>query len=144
MLLEVHNSGCLKMTLEAAGTRFIIFNIKSFPVCQKQGAIPYKAEPAIPYRAWPAIPDKHENGLWQPQNDLGSCWDQAYHFQHQKLPLYAQSSEPFHTGHGWPFRTNTQAQQTNKFHFSLLVYIYILYILYCICIYCRPLIYNNL
>ena len=42
----------------------------------------------------------------------------AYYFQHQKLPLYAQSREPFHTGHGWPFRTNTQA---NKFLFALLV-----------------------
>ena len=50
------------------------------------------------------------NGLEWPQNDLGGCLDQAYHFQHQKLPLYAQSREPF--------RTNTQA---NKFLFALLV-----------------------
>ena len=34
------------------------------------------------------------------------------HFQHQKLPLYAQSREPFHTGHGWPFRTNTQTNSS--------------------------------
>ena len=44
----------------------------------------------------------------RPQNDLGGCWDQGYHFQHQKLPLYAQSREPFHTGHGRPSRTNTK------------------------------------
>ena len=98
-----------------------------------------------------------KNGLGRPQNDLGGCWDQAYHFQHQKLPRvslqeatptakspmgmmapsasippqpptstvlvknalwfqslpYAPSREPFHTGHGRPFRTNTQAN-TNK------------------------------
>ena len=41
--------------------------------------------------------------LRRPQNDLAGCRDQAYHFQHQKLPLYAQSREPFHTGHGRPF-----------------------------------------
>ena len=50
----------------------------------------------------------HKNGLGRPQNDLGGCRDQVYHFQHQKLPLYAQSREPFHTGHGRPFQTNTQ------------------------------------
>ena len=49
-----------------------------------------------------------KNGLGRPQNDLGGCRDQVYHFQHQKLPLYAQSKEPFHTGHCRPFRTNTQ------------------------------------
>ena len=59
-----------------------------------------------------------KNGLGRPQNDLGGYWDQAYHFQHQKLPLYAQSREPFHAGHGRPFRTNTQA---NKCLFALLV-----------------------
>ena len=42
------------------------------------------------------------------QNDLRGCRDQVYHFHHQKLPLYAQSREPFHTGHGRPFWTNTQ------------------------------------
>ena len=41
------------MTSEAAGTRSIIFSIKSYPVCPEQGA--------IPYRAWLAIPDKHAN-----------------------------------------------------------------------------------
>ena len=51
-------------------------------------------------------PSVSKNGLGRPQNDLGGCRDQAYHFQHQKLPLYAQSREPFHTGHGRPFRTN--------------------------------------
>ena len=80
---------------------------KVTPVCPKQGA--------IPYRAWLTILDKHEN-------DLGGCRDQAYDFQHQKLPLYAQSREPFHTGHGRPFWTNTQAnKQTNKFLFALLI-----------------------
>ena len=49
-----------------------------------------------------------KNGLGRPQNDLGGCRDQAYHINHQKLPLYAQSREPFHTGHGRPFRTNTK------------------------------------
>ena len=49
-------------------------------------------------------PSVSQNGLGQPQNDLGGCQDQAYHFQHQKLPLYARSREPF--------RTN---MQTNKF-----------------------------
>ena len=52
-----------------------------------------------------------KNGLGRPQNDLGGCRDQAYHFHHQKLPLtrlYAQSREPFHAGHGQPFRTNTK------------------------------------
>ena len=58
----------------------------------------------------------------RPQNDLGGCLDQAYYFQHQKLPLYAQSREPFHAGHGRPFRTNTQTDK-NKFLFALLVYI---------------------
>ena len=41
-------------------------------------------------------------------NDLGGCRDQAYHFQHQKLALYAQSREPFDTGHGRSFRTITK------------------------------------
>ena len=45
-----------------------------------------------------------KNGLGPPQNDLGGFRDQAYHFQHQKLSLYAQSREPFHTGHCRPFR----------------------------------------
>ena len=34
----------------------------------------------------PSVP---KNGLGWPQNDLGGCRDQAYHFQHQNLPLYA-------------------------------------------------------
>ena len=45
-----------------------------------------------------------------PQNYLRGCRDQVYHFQHQKLLLYAQSRKPFHTGHGRPFRTNTQTK----------------------------------
>ena len=57
-------------------------------------------------------PSVSKNGLGRPQNDLGGCRDQAYNFQHQKLPLYAQSREPFHTGHGWPFRTNTQTNSS--------------------------------
>ena len=56
-------------------------------------------------------PSVSKNGLGRPQNNLGGCRDQAYHFQHQKLPLYAQSREPFHTGHGRPFRTNRQANK---------------------------------
>ena len=99
------------MTSEAAETRPIIFSI-NYPCMPK----------AIPYRTLPAIPDKHANGLRWPQNDLGGCRDQAYHFQHQKLPLYARSREPFHTGHGRPFRTTMQAnKQTNKFLFALYI-----------------------
>ena len=53
-----------------------------------------------------------KNDLGRPQNDLGGCRDQGYHFQHPKLPLYAQSREPFHTGHGRPFRTNMQTNSS--------------------------------
>ena len=60
-------------------------------------------------------PSVSQNGIGRPQNDLGGCQDQAYHFQHQKLPLYAQNREPFHTGHGRPFRTNTQANKQTNF-----------------------------
>ena len=130
-------SGCFKMTSEAAGTRFIIFKIKSFPVCRKQGAIPYKAGPAIPYRAWPSIPDKHENGLGRPQNDLGGCWDQAYHFEHQKLPLYVCPKQRVIPYRAWPAildkHTNTTNEQNPLFFIS--IYIYCIYIVYIYCIY---------
>ena len=106
--------GSLKITSEAAGTRPIIFNITGYPCMPKAGSHSIQG-----MRAWPAIPDKHENGLGRPQNDLGGYRDQAYYFQHQKLPLYAQSREPFHTGHGRPFRTNMQA---NKHTNSSLLY----------------------
>ena len=92
------------MTLEAAGTRSIIFSIKSYPCMPK----------AASSCGWPLVtsrPTKRlvsSNGLGRRQNDLGVFRDQGYHFQHQKLPLYAQSREPFHTGHCRPFRTNTQ------------------------------------
>ena len=123
-------SGSLKMTLEAAGTRPIIFSIKGYPCMPKAasscGGPPVASRPtkplvsknglgrlqndlggcwrvlgpglsflaskvtpvcpkqgAIPYTTLPAIPDKHANGLGRPQNDLGGCRDQAYHFQHQ-------------------------------------------------------------
>ena len=62
----------------------------------------------LPVALRPTKPSVSKNGLGRPQNDLGGFRDQAYHFQHQKLPLYAQSREPFHTGLCWPFRTNMQ------------------------------------
>ena len=75
---------------------------KVTPVCPKQRAIPYKARPFL------TNTQTASGGLkmtWR-------LWDQVYNFQHQKLPLYAQSREPFHTGHGRPFRTNMQANSS--------------------------------
>ena len=92
------------MTSEAAANRPIIFSIKSYP-CMPKTASSCGGPPVA------SRPTKHlvsKNGLGWPQNDLGGFRDQAYHFQHQKLSLHAQSREPFHTGHCRPFRTNTQ------------------------------------
>ena len=49
-----------------------------------------------------------KNDLRPPQNNPGGCWNQAYYFQHQKLPLYAQSRELFNTGHGRPSKACKQ------------------------------------
>ena len=93
------------------------FQHKRLPL-YAQSKEPFDTGHGRPYRKTPSV---SENGLRGPQNYLGGCRDQAYHFQHQKLPLYGLSREPFHTGHGRPCRTTMQAnKQTN----SALLYIY--------------------
>ena len=109
--LQKTASGSLKMTSEAAGTSSIIFNIESYPCMPKAGShsIQGMANHSGQTRKRPSV---SKNGLGRPQNDLGGCRDQVYHFQYQKLPPYAQSREPFQTGHGRLFRTNTQTNSS--------------------------------
>ena len=58
-------SGGLQITSETAGTRLIIFTIKSYPCMPKTGShsIQGMADHSGQTRKWP----------WRPQNDLGGC-----------------------------------------------------------------------
>ena len=125
-------SGGLKITLKAAGTRLINKTSKVTPVCPKQGV--------IPYRAWLTILNKHG---WT-QNDLGGCWYEAYHFEHQKLLLYVcpkQGAIPYRS---WPAIPDKHAnnEQIPLCFISIDIYIYCVYCIYiCVgyiyCIYSR-------
>ena len=53
-----------------------------------------------------------KQSLHSPQNDLGGCRDQVYHFYHQKLPLYAQSRS--HSIQGMAGHSGQTRKQTNS------------------------------
>ena len=72
-----------------------------YPCCVTFSPLDFKQHYSL--KTKPSVSNKTASG------GLRRLPDQAYNFQHQKLPLYAQSREPSMQGmHGRPFRTNTK------------------------------------
>ena len=83
------SSGCFKMTSEAAGTRPIIFSIKSFPCMPKAGSHSIHRQT----RKWPRVASK-----W-PRRLLGPCLSVSFSASKVTLVCPKQEANPYRA---WP------------------------------------------
>ena len=113
-------SGCLKMTTVAAGTRLIIFNIKSSPVCPKQGAIhtrrgrPFHTRHRRPFRS----NTKMASGSLKMTLEAAGI---RLINKTSKVTTVCMSKAGSHSIQGMADHSEQTRKQTNKFLFVLLV-----------------------